>query len=134
FSAETLRLLTEYSRLISGLVRSYIETYDLLSSARTLESARKLHLLSTADFSLHAPRDVERTSEYILRALSEAAGELIDWEWFATVSYDVTQRAWGIHNLQTKASESYIAPKTRIDLTESIIGKCLRTGKSERID
>ncbi|MDP4236007.1 MAG: GAF domain-containing protein, partial [Bacteroidota bacterium] len=134
FSAETLRLLTEYSRLISGLVRSYIETYDLLSSARTLESARKLHHLSSADFSLHAPRDSERTAEYILRALSEAAGELIDWEWFATISFDVAQRAWGIHNLQAKASESYIAPKTRIDLAESIIGKCLRTGKSERID
>jgi diguanylate cyclase (GGDEF)-like protein len=134
FSAETLRLLTEYSRLISGLVRSYIETYDLLSSARTLESARKLHQLSASDFSLHAPRDAERTAEYILRALSEAAGELIDWEWFATISFDVAQRAWGIHNLQAKASESYIAPKTRIDLGESIIGKCLRTGKSERVD
>jgi diguanylate cyclase (GGDEF)-like protein len=134
FSAETLRLLTEYSRLISGLVRSYIETYDLISSARTLESARKLHQLSSGDFSIHAPRDAERTAEYILRALSEAAGELIDWEWFATISFDVTQRAWGIHNLQAKASESYIAPKTRIDLNESIIGKCLRTGKSERVD
>ncbi|MEI8133635.1 MAG: GAF domain-containing protein [bacterium] len=134
FSAETLRLLTEYSRLISGLVRNYIETYDLLSSARTLESARKLHQLSAVDFSLHAPRDAERTTEYILRMLSEAAGELVDWEWFATISFDVTQRAWGIHNLQAKASESYIAPKTRIDLGESIIGKCLRTGKSQRID
>jgi diguanylate cyclase (GGDEF)-like protein len=134
FSPETLRLLTEYSRLISGLVRNYIETYDLLSSARTLESARKLHQLSAVDFSLHAPRDAERTTEYILRMLSEAAGELVDWEWFATISFDITQRAWGIHNLQAKASESYIAPKTRIDLGESIIGKCLRTGKSERVD
>ncbi len=134
FSAETLRLLTEYSKLISGLVRSYIETYDLLSSARTLESARKLHQLANVDFSIHAPRDADRTGEYILRALSEAAGELIDWEWFATISFDVTQRAWGIHNLQAKASEAYIAPKTRIDLSESIIGRCLRTGKSERID
>jgi len=134
FSAETLRLLTEYSKLISGLVRSYIETYDLLSSARTLESARKLHQLANVDFSVHAPRDADRTGEYILRALSEAAGELIDWEWFATISFDVAQRAWGIHNLQAKASEAYIAPKTRIDLSESIIGRCLRTGKSERID
>lgn len=134
FSAETLRLLTEYSRLISGLVRSYIETYDLLSSARTLESARKLHQLSSVDFSLHAPRDADRTGEYILRALSEAASELIDWEWFATISFDIAHRTWGIHNLQTKSSETYIAPKTRIDLTESLIGKCLRTGKSERID
>ena len=33
-----------------------------------------------------------------------------------------------------KASEAYIAPKTRIDLGESLIGKCLRTGKSERVD
>ena len=134
FSHETLRLLTEYSRLISSLVRNYIETYDLLSSARTLESARKLHQISAADFSLHAPRDAERMTEYVLRMLSETAGELIDWEWFATISFDVAQRAWGIHSLQAKASESYIAPKTRIDLSESIIGRCLRTGKSERID
>ncbi len=134
FSAETLRLLTEYSSLISGLVRSYIESYDLLTSARTLESARKLYMLTGADLSSRAPREAGRTGEYILRTLSEAAGELVDWEWFSTIAFDEAQRTWGIQHLQAKDSEGYVAPRTQIDLAESIVGKSLQSGTSMRVD
>ncbi|MBS1903704.1 MAG: GGDEF domain-containing protein [Bacteroidetes bacterium] len=134
FNAETLRLLTEYSGLISGLVRSYIESYDLLTSARTLESARRLYNLAGADLSGRPPREAAKTGEYILRALSEAAGELVEWEWFSTIAFDEGQRTWGIQHLQAKASEGYIGPRTQIDLAESIVGKSLQTGNSIRID
>ncbi len=134
FSAETLRLLTEYSSLISGLVRSYIESYDLLTSARTLESARKLYMLTGADLSSRAPREAGRTGEYILRTLSEAAGELVEWEWFSTIAFDEAQRTWGIQHLQAKDSEGYVAPRTQIALAESIVGKSLQSGTSMRID
>ncbi|HYM35052.1 MAG TPA: sensor domain-containing diguanylate cyclase, partial [Steroidobacteraceae bacterium] len=134
FAAETLRLLTEYSGLISGLVRSYIESYDLLTSARTLASAKRLYNLTGSDLGSRPPREAGQTGEYILRALSEAAGELIEWEWFSTIAFDDAQRTWGILHLQAKASESYIAPRTQIDLTESIVGKSLQSGMSIRID
>jgi len=80
FSPETLRIMSVHSRVISGLIKSYIEKYDLLSSARTLESARKLHQIVSPDTSLRTLRDQRRTPEWILRALSEAASEIIDWE------------------------------------------------------
>lgn len=134
FSPETLRLMTNYSKIISGLVRNYIEAYDLLNSARTLKSARKLFQLAGNDFSRGSGRETERTAEYILRALSEAAGELIEWQWLGTVAFDDAQRAWCVSGLQTKAPEPYVLPKTRIDLAESIIGRALRTGKSEYIE
>ncbi len=134
FSPETLRLMTNYSKVISGLVRNYIEAYDLLNSARTLKAARKLFQLAGNDFSRTSARDTERTSEYILRALTEAAGDLVDWQWLSTVAFDDTQRAWVVTGLQAKVSEPYVLPKTRIDLGESIIGRTLRTGKSEHIE
>ena len=134
FTPETLRLMTNYSKVISGLVRNYIEAYDLLNSARTLRSARKLFQLAGNDFSRGTGRENERTAEYILRALTEAAGELIDWQWLATVAFDDAQRAWCVSGLQAKVSEPYVLPKTRIDLAESIIGRSLRTGKSESIE
>jgi diguanylate cyclase (GGDEF)-like protein len=134
FSAETLRLLTEYSSLISGLVRSYIESYDLLSSARTLSAAKKLYNIAGTDLSSRPPREAARTGEYILRMLSEAAGELVEWEWFSTIAFDEAQRTWGIQHLQAKDSEGYIAPRTQIDLAESLVGKSLQTGQSLRVD
>jgi diguanylate cyclase (GGDEF)-like protein len=134
FNAETLRLLTTHSKLISGLIRSYIEKYDLLASARTLEAARKLYQIVSPDSSLRVLKDQRRSPEWILRALTEAASEIVDWEWLATVSFDDTRRAWSINSLQSKHTKPYLLPKTPISLNESIIGKCLSTGRHARID
>ena len=134
FSQETLRILTNYSKIISGLVRSYIEAYDLLTSARTLRSARKLFGVSGADVTAATGRDAERAADYILRSLAEAAGDIVEWQWLAAVSFDDAQRAWAISHLQARSGDAYLPPRTRIDLNDTIIGKCLRLGKSERID
>jgi diguanylate cyclase (GGDEF)-like protein len=134
FTPETLRIMTNYSKVITGLVRSYIEAYDLITSARTLKAARKLFGISHEDIVKRTGKDAERTGEYIMRSLSEAASELVDWQWLATVSFDDAQRAWCISGLQAKVADPYLLPKTRIDLAESIVGRTLRSGKSEHID
>jgi diguanylate cyclase (GGDEF)-like protein len=135
FSAETLRLLTNHSKLISGLIRSYIEKYDLLASARTLESARKLHQLVSPDSGMRALRaDQRRGPEWILRALTEAVSEIIDWEWLATASFDESRRIWSISTLQSRQSQGYVLPQTPIDLEQSIVGKCLTSGRSALVD
>lgn len=134
FTPETLRIMTNYSKVITGLVRSYIEAYDLITSARTLKAARKLFGISHEDIVKRTGKDAERTGEYIMRSLSEAASELVDWQWLATVSFDDAQRAWCISGLQAKVADPYLLPKTRVDLAESIVGKTLRSGKSEHID
>jgi diguanylate cyclase (GGDEF)-like protein len=134
FSQETLRILSNYSKIISGLVRSYIEAYDLLTSARTLRSARKLFGVSGSDVTAATGRDAERAADYILRSLGEAAGEIVEWQWLAAVSFDDAQRAWAISHLQARSGDAYLPPRTRIDLNDTIIGKCLRIGRSERID
>jgi diguanylate cyclase (GGDEF)-like protein len=134
FSQETLRILSNYSKVITGLVRSYIEAYDLLTSARTLNAARKLFGLTGTNISKVTGIDAERTAEYIMRSLAEAAAELTEWKWLATVSFDDARRIWCISGLQAKSGEPYVLPKTRIDLTESLVGRSLRTGKSECVD
>lgn len=134
FTPETLRIMTNYSKVITGLVRSYIEAYDLITSARTLKAARKLFGISHEDIVKRTGKDAERTGEYIMRSLSEAASELVDWQWLATVSFDDAQRAWCISGLQAKVADPYLLPKTRVDLAESIVGRTLRSGKSEHID
>jgi diguanylate cyclase (GGDEF)-like protein len=134
FSAETLRILTNHSKLISGLIRSYIEKYDLLASARTLEAARKLHQIVSPDGSFRAIRDQKRSPEWILRALTEAAGEIIDWEWLATASFDDVRRTWCITSLQSKHTRQYVLPQSSIALDESIVGKCLQSGRASRFE
>ena len=134
FNAETLRILTNHSKLISGLIRSYIEQYDLLASARTLDAARKLHQMVSPDTSLRI-RDKRKNPDYVLRALTEAASEIIDWDWLAATSFDESRRQWSISSLQSKHSgTSYVPPMTPISLAESFVGKCLQTGKSMRHD
>lgn len=134
FNAETLRILTNHSKLISGLIRSYIEKYDLLAAARTLDAARKLHEMVSPDGSLRVLRDQRRNPEYVLRALTEAAGEIIDWDWLAAASFDDARRLWNISSLQSKRPGSYVPPMTPVSMEESLVGKCLSTGKSIRVD
>jgi len=134
FSQETLRILTSHSKLISGLIKSYIEKYDLLAAARTLESARKLYQIVSPEASVRALRDVRKGPEWVLRALTEAIAEIIDWEWLATASFDEARRIWSITSLQSKQSRSYIPPQTQIELADSIVGKCLQSGRSIRYD
>lgn len=134
FTAETLRLLTTHSKLISGLIRSYIEKYDLLASARTLEAARKLYQIVSPDSSLRVLKDQRRSPEWILRALTEAASEIVDWDWLATISFDDARRSWAINSLQSKHTKPYLTPKTPIALNESLVGKCLVTGRSTKVD
>jgi len=132
FSQETLRILTNHSRLISGLIRSYIEKYDLLASARTLDAARKLHQIVTPDATLR--REQRKNPDYVLRTLTEAASDIIDWDWLATTSFDENRRLWTITNLQSKHGGGYVPPMTPISMEESLVGRCLTTGKSVRID
>ena len=134
FSQETLRILTNYSKLISGLIRSYIEKYDLLASARTLDAARKLHEMVSPDASLRVLRDQRKNPEYVLRALTEAAGEIVDWDWLAAASFDDQRRLWNISSLQSKRPGVYVPPQTAVSMDESIVGRCLSTGRSQRID
>jgi diguanylate cyclase (GGDEF)-like protein len=134
FTAETLRILTNHSKLISGLIRSYIEKYDLLAAARTLDAARKLHEMVSPDGSLRVLRDQRKNPEYVLRALTEAAGEIIDWDWLAAASFDDARRLWNISSLQSKRSGAYVPPMTPVSMEESLVGKCLSSGKSIRVD
>ncbi len=134
FNAETLRILTNHSKLISGLIRSYIEKYDLLAAARTLDAARKLHEMVSPDASLRVLRDQRRNPEYVLRALTEAAGEIIDWEWLAAASFDDTRRLWSVSSLQSKRTGAYVLPMTPVSMEESLVGKCLASGRSVRAD
>ncbi len=134
FSAETLRILTDYSKVISGLIRSYIEKYDLLAASRALDAARKLHELVSPDSALRVIRDQRKNPEYILRALTEAASQIIEWDWLAAASFDEGRRLWNISSLQSKRTGAYAPPQSLISLEESIVGKCLETGKSVHVE
>jgi diguanylate cyclase (GGDEF)-like protein len=79
-------------------------------------------------------RDQRKNPEYVLRALTEAAGEIIDWDWLAAASFDDARRLWNISSLQSKRSGAYVPPMTPVSMEESLVGKCLSSGKSIRVD
>ncbi len=133
FTPETLRILTSHSRLLSALIRSYIEKYDLLAAARALDAARTLNQMVSPDPSGRMLRE-RRGPDYVLRALTQAACEIIDWDWVASISFDAGRRMWSIASLQSKHGGAYVPPMTPISLEESLVGKCLASGQSVRQD
>src|SRR5690606_1038334 len=79
FDEGSVATLAEYTRLISGLIRSYTEKYDLHLIARTLDAFERM----SHDFSGGAPSPV-RTGEMLARQMSE----LFDMLYAAVILFD----------------------------------------------
>lgn len=87
FDEASVATLAEYTRLISGLIRSYTEKYDLQLIARTLDAFEHM----SRDFSGGAPTPV-RTAAMLTRQVAE----LFDTLYVAAVLFDEDQRDWAV--------------------------------------
>ncbi len=117
FDEVSVATLAEYTRLISGLIRSYTEKYDLHLIARTLEAFEKM----SRDFSGGAPTPA-KTADMLARQLSE----LFDTLYVAVVLFDEDQREWRVAacsgDEEVRAELKQLQPEMR----GSLVGRSTR--------
>lgn len=123
FGAETFALLGNFTKLVSALIKSYTEKYDLLLESELLTSIRRLQ-----DRVKSSP-----TEETILTALGEEVNRLLNWDSLTITMYSEERRGWVIQKVINKSGHGYIGVGDHIDFQDSIVGKTIRTNHVQSI-
>jgi diguanylate cyclase (GGDEF)-like protein len=116
FGSETVTTLGQFTKLISALIKSYTEKYDLLVESELLASMKRLQERLKNDFSV----------ETLQQALADETSKLVQWDFLSIVLYDEKKQAWVAKKVYNRAHEPYIAPEQVIDFPQSIIGQVIK--------
>ena len=116
FGQETLALLGQFTKLVSALIKSYTDKYDLLLDSELLRSIRRLQERIRSNFSMYT----------IVQSLAEETSKLVSWDYLSVVLYDESKRSWVAKKVTCRAHESYIMPEQAIDFPESIVAQTIK--------
>lgn len=124
FGAETLSLMGNYTKLISALIKSYTDKYDLLLDSELVSSIRRMQDRIKSDVS-------EFT---VLNSLAEEAGRLVNWDFLTIAMYADDQHGWVLQKVVNRGAHAYVLPDQAIDFNESVVGKVIRSNEVEVVD
>lgn len=124
FGEETLILLGQFTKLISALIKSYNDKYDLLLDSELLSSIRRLQERIRNNFTVAT----------VVQVLSEETSRLINWDFLSVVLYDEGKHAWLAKKVINRGQEGYVRLEHAIDFPESVVGRTIRTNTHCIID
>jgi diguanylate cyclase (GGDEF)-like protein len=124
FGEETFAVLSHMSKLISSMLISYTEKYDLFADVKLIEADTKLKKRIAGHPSISA----------VVNALSEELENILPWESITVVLYDEGQRAWGVASVRVRGNDRFVSPKQTIDFDNSIVGQSIRTNTLQNVD
>jgi len=123
FGNETLGLLGTFTKLVSALIKSYIDKYDLLLDSELLSSIRRMQDRVRSDPS-------EGT---ILAALSDQLNRLAGWDRLTITMYSDDQKGWVVQKVVNKPVGDYVSEGQLVDITGSLVGNAIRNNKVEMV-
>jgi diguanylate cyclase (GGDEF)-like protein len=124
FGHETLLLLGQFTKLISGLIKSYTDKYDLLLDAELLNSIHRFQEKIRNDLSINT----------ITQTLVDESSKLLKWDFISIVLQDENKQAWLIKKVINRMGEIYIRPDTIVDFNDSTVGKVIKNNNHEIIE
>lgn len=116
FDEGAVATLAEYTRLISGLIRSYTEKFDLQLSARTLDAFEQMHRAFTG---------TSLTPEVVAKMLVEQVAQLFDSAYVACVLFDTERGEWRIAAIQSDTLK-WEVKALQPDMHGSLVGRATR--------
>ncbi len=124
FGPETLGLLGNFTKLVSALIKSYTEKYDLLLDSELLTSIRRMQDKIKSNLSENS----------VLASLAEEASRLVNWDFLTIVMFSEEQNGWVIQKTVNRVGQDYVTDGQSVDFNESIAGRTIKTNKVELID
>lgn len=124
FGEETLSLLGNFTKLVSALIKSYTDKYDLLVDAELLRSIRRLQERIRNNIS----------QSTIVQALADETSKLVNWDYLSIVLFDEVKRAWVTKKVTSRGHQPYVSPDQVIDFPESIVGQTIRQNAHTMVD
>jgi len=119
FGQETLELLGRFTKLVSALVKSYTDKYDLLLDSELLASLRRMQDRVRSDPG-------EQT---ILAALADEAHRMANWDFLTVALYADEKHGWALQKVVNRAGQPYVGPEQIIDTEGSITGSVIGSNR-----
>jgi diguanylate cyclase (GGDEF)-like protein len=123
YGDETFTVLSHFSKLVSALLISYTEKYDLFSDVKLVE----------ADWKLKRKLIGKPAIPFAVNGLLEELENIISWDSLSVIVYDEAQRGWSLASVRVRANEKFVSPKQLIDFDNSLAGKAIRTNSVQVI-
>lgn len=121
YDAFTVGFLGHFTKLISALVESYTEKYELMQSSKALGAISLFRHYT----SLKAP-----SMQSLTDAIIESATKIFDFTTIGVVIFDEKVNNWCIKGYKTKVEGRDLKIGSIIDLKNSLVGKVIVTGKT----
>lgn len=124
FGEETFSILAKFSKLISAMLASYTEKYDLLGDSKLLEAESRLQkkIANRPNLPL------------LVNSFLEELELIVPWDSLSVILFDEAQRQWTIASARTRTSERFVAAKQPIDFEKSLAGNAIRTSLVMTVD
>ncbi len=119
YGSETFRQLTHFTKLLSSLLQSYTEKFDLASDMKTMDADRCVRTVAAGHPGISA----------VLNAFMEEASNLVPWDSMTTVLFDEGQRKWVIASARCRANDRFVMAKQSIDFGASVTGTAIAANR-----
>jgi diguanylate cyclase (GGDEF)-like protein len=117
YGNETLTSLGHVTKLVSGLIRSYTDKYDLLLDSELLRSVTRLRDQLKIDFTIHT----------VARSLVEETSRLVGWDYLTVVLFDETRKAWVVQMVMNRMNDPYVNVTNIVDHQRSLVGDVIQS-------
>jgi len=116
YGAETVSLIGEFTKLISALIKTYTDKYDLLVDSEVLRAVKRMEDTHRQDFSLPT----------VVDSLVTEVSRLIAWDFISVVLFEHESQSWLVQRVMKRGEGSYLNGREKIDLEKSIVGSCIK--------
>jgi diguanylate cyclase (GGDEF)-like protein len=124
YGPETLGSLGQITKLISALIKSYTDKYDLLLDSEVLRSISRVRDQLRIEFSFHN----------VVRTLAEETSRLVAWDYVSVVLFDDSRKSWVVQFVMNRMNDVYVSPTQEIDPQQSLAGGVIQTGMPRVVD
>lgn len=118
FDSATVSFMGQFSKLISGLVKSYTHKIDLLEAAKTLDVINKFQNMVLSD---------NITKEILYNMIIDEVKRMFQGYTVGIASYNYDNESWAI-NIYDNGKQR--VSNLEIDFNGSILGKCIIDGET----
>ncbi|MDD8017604.1 MAG: diguanylate cyclase [Bacteroidota bacterium] len=123
FGEETFSILAHFSKLISAMLISHTEKFDLFADVKLIEANSRLKNKINAQPSVSV----------VVNSLTEELENILQWDSISVILFDESQHSWVIATVKTRGTDKFISAKQLIDVHGSVVGRSLLTNTVQQV-
>jgi transcriptional regulator with GAF, ATPase, and Fis domain len=124
YGPETMGLLARFAKLISSLIQTYTDKYDMLMDSEVLRSLNRLRDQFGMDFSFHN----------VTRSVADEVSRLVPWDYVSMVVFDEVRKTWIVQHVLNRMNDAYAPVLSEVDIQRSVVGTVIQSGVPKIVD